>query len=72
MTYTHGYPDGDFPRDVRMAALVLAEDLFTNIATAGISSETIGSYTVSYKQNVTTGDTPPLVERLLDKYRPRR
>jgi hypothetical protein len=48
VTYTHGYADDLFPREVRIVALRVAERIFKQPTSAGITSETLGSYSVSY------------------------
>lgn len=71
VTYTHGYPDSDFPRDVRIVALNIAERLFTRGA-GGISSETIGSYSVSYVTSQVASLLDNTEQLVIEKHRPRR
>lgn len=65
ITYTHGYPDAELPRDLRMVALQAAVRLFTQAN--GAVFESLGRYQVRY-------DGPPLdftrtEQAILRKYR---
>jgi hypothetical protein len=79
VTYDHGYADDDFPRDVRVVALQCAARIYsqaTSVAAAGVESETLGSYSISYATNSSSssangdGDLLTSGERaILRKYR---
>jgi predicted lactoylglutathione lyase len=65
ITYDHGWDYPDIPRDVRMVALAIAERFF--LQTAGVTSESLGSRSVSYKSEATDVTANEL--RILLKYK---
>ena len=65
VTYDHGWPDEDIPRDLRMVALAIATRLFVQGPSA---QETIGDVSVRYAANATDLTAGEL--RILNKYRP--
>ena len=67
VTYDHGYPDADLPRDVRMVALSVA----SRIVVQGVASEeSVGDVRIRYSaasMDLTEGE-----KAILNKYRPIR
>lgn len=64
VTYTHGYPAEEIPRDVRMVALMVASRL---IAQGLAETETIGEVSVRYATKPTELSSGEKL--ILDKYR---
>lgn len=65
VTYDHGYPDDDLPRDLRMVALSIAARLFSQ--SAGAVFESLGAYSVRYDQAPT--ELTINEQRVLRKYK---
>lgn len=78
--YDHGYGDSVFPRDVRVVALRVAVRIFKQPATAaaaGVASESLGSYSISYtNSSSSSSSSEDLIteaeKRVLRKYKQSR
>lgn len=65
--YKHGWPAEDFPSDLRMVALALAERLYHMAGTGNLQSESLGARSVTYKQ--VAQDLTENELRILSKYK---
>lgn len=72
ITYTAGYAIADIPYDLKMVCAKICEILHNNQGKSGISSETMGRYSVTYnKQGMMVNGIPLPIElfNVLNQYR---
>jgi hypothetical protein len=71
VTYDHGFADEVFPRSVREVALDIAKQIFAQMSTAGITSESLGQYSITYNTSelAQQGILVDWHRRILRKYR---
>lgn len=67
VAYSHGWAPADFPSDVRMVALSVAKRLYEQ-PQGGVSSESLGARSVSYREKPST-DLTDYEARILAKYK---
>ena len=67
--YTAGYGASDIPKDLKMAVINASCNLFNNRKQAGIKSESLGDYSVTYIDTNSVDALFDNVSNILDKYR---